>query len=150
MPFKVEWVIPSRVYSIYAYGKVTIEDYQQVTPIAVQHSEMGEAPVHTISDSRYVTSTPTRTQDIRTMMHSMGTPSEKAGWVVQVTPNPIYRFFGALLVQWFVKSTRYHSAATFHDALCFLKERDAGLSTMNVDEVEAAYEAWRQTVNIEA
>lgn len=144
MPFKVEWVIPARVYSIYAYDNVTIEDYQHITPIAVQHSEAGEAPVHTISDSRDVTSTPSRPQEIRAMMRSMGTASEKAGWVIQVTPNPIHRFVGSLLAQWFVKSTRFHAATTFREALIFLKERDAGLSAVNLDEIEAAYEAWRQ------
>ncbi|MFN8527416.1 MAG: hypothetical protein U0670_02250 [Anaerolineae bacterium] len=146
MPFKVGWLIPARVVFVYSHGEITMDDYQYVTPIGAKYVDEGEAPVHTFTDSRDVKSMPRKVQEVIAMMRSMGSSSEKAGWIIHITPNSLHRFGGALVAQWFVKSGRFHAVTSPREGLMFLKERDSRLSDMDVDAVEAAYEAQRSAI----
>ncbi|MDX2162048.1 MAG: hypothetical protein SF162_12035 [bacterium] len=140
MPYKVEWLVPQRVITIYFYGKLVLEDFTAVATHTIAMMEDGIAPIHTLSVVDEVAEYPKSASAIIAMIRAGGSPHPNTGWVVQVTHSPVQRFMGAMMTHLFVGSLRYATAPTLGEAIQYLQERDPSLAALDPIALETAFD----------
>lgn len=143
MAYKIGYVYPQRIMVTYLYDSIEAEDFVSLTKESFAMMETGTALVHTLSIIAPHTKHPRNPQTIAGLMRSAGNPHPKVGWVIQVTANALHRFVGTWSVQLVVKNARYHAVETPRQALCFLKDRDTTLESLDVDAVLDYFETWK-------
>jgi hypothetical protein len=130
MAYQIEWLLENRVLYIKAVGDVTIEDLEAAISIMTTMLDNGEAPIHSISDNRFVGKFPTSLSTLRKLM----TPHPKAkGWSLLIQNNTATRFIGEMLTR-FSGQSKIKSFTTLVEGLAFLERNDPSLGTIRNPE----------------
>jgi hypothetical protein len=124
MPIQVEWLIHKRVIISRFAGVIRLEDMEAVLAQQAKLVEEGTPLVHNISDSLQIKSIEIRLKTFQLLMKGLPV-SEKFGWHIDVTNNPVTRMTSTLVSQFLPVRVRTYS--TINEALSFLKEIDPSL-----------------------
>jgi hypothetical protein len=120
--YQVEWIVENRVMLFRAVGDQTLETVEDGVGRLRGFLDKGTAPIHVISDSRYVGSFPASLSVLKKLM----TKHEKAGHTVSVGGNAVSKFV-SMMVTRFSGGTPLEFKDTFGDALVFLQRVDTSL-----------------------
>lgn len=125
MPVEVGWRAGKRLLGVRYYGKVVADDVRGVTKQIGELLKEGIAPVHLIIDASGVTGVGIGLGDLR----SLSTPNfAEIGWMAIIAPNPMYRFFISIGVQF--SRGQYKFVNSIDAAEQFLLEQDATLGAV--------------------
>jgi len=123
MPVDVDWLYKNRVIKVRHYGKVTSAQLVASIARSAELTRQGQAPVHTIVDSRDVEGSPdVALGDLRKLIPTV---VDGTGLMVVLQERVRDRFFTALGMQ--IAGARYKFAADDESALRILLEHDPSL-----------------------
>lgn len=116
--YQIEWVIEKRVVLFRGIGDISIADVDDGVQRLRIFMDEGIAPVHVLSDSRYVGKVPT---DLGTMQKLMK-KHDNAGRTVLIGGNAFTKFVSLILTR--VSGGMLDSKNTFEEAVDFLMKID--------------------------
>jgi hypothetical protein len=129
MPIHVEWLIPQRVIISHLSGVIRLQDVETLLAQQQKFVAEGTPLVHHISDGLQIKSIEIRLKTFQLLMK--GVPmSEKFGWHIDVTNNPVTRMTSTLVSQFL--PVRVRSYATIKEAVRFLQEVDPSLQEAEI------------------
>ena len=132
MGYIVEWIVDKRVASFKGEGDVTIEEVEDAVERLTKLLDEGEAPLHTISDSRSIGKFPTSLSTLKKLM----TPHPKAtGWSILIQDNTATRFISEMLTR-FSGQSKIRSFTNLKEAFIFLERIDPSLGTIDKPELD--------------
>jgi hypothetical protein len=132
MAYEISWLVENRLMYIKYVGDMTVEDLELAIQEMQALLDVGEAPIHTISDNRFLGQFPTSLSTLKKLM----TPHPKAiGWSVLIQENTATRFIGEMLTR-FSGQHQVKSFARLRDALTFLERNDTSLGTLSNRDLE--------------
>jgi hypothetical protein len=88
--------------------------------------------VHVLVDTTQTTRMPTNIGQLRKIIHT--NTDARIGWIVTVTPNPLFRFLSSVVVQ--LVGQRMRQFQTLREAINFLREVDETLPEIAVPEAQ--------------
>lgn len=143
MAYKIDYLVPQRVLTLLAYGTVEAVDFETLHLDSFRLIDEGSAPVHTISlidpQTKYE-------KNLTTLIEMLKGPAKlhpDAGWVVQVSEQPVHRFIANLTFQAVYKNARFHTVKSLREALEFLVDRDTTLAGLDIEAALVQYAAWQ-------
>jgi hypothetical protein len=130
MAYEIEWLVDNRVLYIKPVGDVTVEDMEAAIERMQVMMDNGEAPIHSISDNRFVGKFPTSLSTLKKLM----TPHPKVtGWSLLIQENTATRFISEMLTR-FTGQRNIRSFKDLSEGLAFLKRNDQSLGTIRNPE----------------
>lgn len=126
MPYEVRWHTEKRILLVREYGVMTAEELRRMHEDVNRYVELGQPPVHIISDQRSLESFP---QDLSTMRQLSEMRSQpNVGWRVNIVTGATGRLLTTTLTQ---LSARYLKAAhSVDEALGFIARVDPTLADL--------------------
>lgn len=132
MSYKVSWLVEDRVILVENAGVITLEDLQAIDAQVRIFANAGQAPIHILSDIRYLDKVPFNFSAMRQNMEAASDP--KVGWIVEINSrNPIIRRVTALLAR--IMRVRLVQLATIDEAIAYLAAQDPTISRDTVREL---------------
>lgn len=132
MPYKTQWLVPSRVLLTQLRGQITEEDVSNLTADINAKIEEGTALVHHINDASKMDRITITLKSARILVQSMRT-SDKLGWHLEVTNNPINKMISSIGIQF--SGVRYRSFNTLEEAVTFLNTNDSTLPEIDLNNL---------------
>lgn len=130
MPYEIKWLVDGRVLYIKPVGDISVDELENSVSQIQAFMDEGEAPIHSISDNRFVGKFPTSLSTLKKMMspHPKGT-----GWSLMIQENAATRFIGEILTR-FSGQNKLKSFTTLREGLAFLERNDASLGEISNPE----------------
>lgn len=117
--YQVEWVLEKRIVLMRAIGDQTVETIEAGIIRLHELFELGDAPVHLISDSRFMKRFPADVSAMKKLMYS----NEKSGLSVVVGGDHVTKFVSKLMVA-FSGSIQPMFVNTIEEAIALLVSKD--------------------------
>lgn len=131
MPYEIKWLVEGRVLYIKPVGDISLEDLEDSVTRMQAMLDAGEAPIHSISDNRFVGKFPTSLSTLRKLM----SPHPKAsGWSLLIQENTATRFVSEMLTRVIVGQNRIKSFTNLFDTIKFLERNDQSLGKIQNPE----------------
>lgn len=125
MPYQRSWLVEKRVALTRFYGNLTLEDVERFIVEQKEAVEIGIPLVHHISDGREIEKIELKLRTFQLLLNGIQ-PSERFGWQVEVTVNPMNRMISSIVGQFAGVNMRVEP--TVEAAVVFLKRMDLSLS----------------------
>lgn len=142
MPVEIGWMIPNRISYFRYVGDVTIEELTEASEIGLRLLRGASAPlVHTIQDSREMTSFPNKLGSVmKSVRESLTEPH--MGWLLSVgIENDLVRFIATMVAK--MTKLRHRIFVEMDDAYAFLQHVDTTLPQLSdiqlTQDVEILY-----------
>jgi hypothetical protein len=123
MAYHVEWYHPNRVILARFWGDTSVEELKEMFESLIARMDVGDAPVHTISDITEMRKFPLSIAAIKNAMPRADHPNQ--GWNVVVGGPVLAHSFSQIISR--VLNVRYRSFQTRDEALEFLAMQDETL-----------------------
>lgn len=126
MPYTTEWLVPQRILLKRFSGTLTIDDFQAAYTSNCQSIADSNEIVHIIDDMRAVTGFPNSILKIAKAISRVD--SQRCGYLVTITSNPILRFTTSTLAH--LMTIRHRSVNKLEEACAFLLSVDDSLDSI--------------------
>jgi hypothetical protein len=130
MAYEIEWLVEKRVLYIKAVGDITLEELEIAVERMQSMMDNGEAPIHSISDNRFIGKFPT---SLSTLKKFMKRHPKVTGWSLLIQENTATRFIGEMLTR-FLGQSNIKSFKALSEGLAFLERNDQSLGTIRNPE----------------
>ena len=134
MPYRLSWLVEKRVTYLEYLGELTPDELAEseaanTVYLAEAVPELGKGLplVHIVVDTSKATKMPTNIGQLRKIIHT--NTDERIGWIVTITPNPIFRFLTSVIVQ--LVGQRMRQCETIAEAIAFLQDIDETLPVIS-------------------
>lgn len=134
MPYRLSWLVEKRVTYLEYLGELTPDELAEsevanTVYLAEAVPELGKGLplVHIVVDTSKATKMPTNIGQLRKIIHT--NTDERIGWIVTITPNPIFRFLTSVIVQ--LVGQRMRQCETITEAIAFLQDMDETLPVIS-------------------
>ena len=124
MPQFYQWYYPQRVVYVRFPIVTDYEFLKRANEELLEFLRDADKLTHILADARFIEDAPTNLIKIRQASPAFN--SNKVGWALLVSENPLYRFLGATVPQ-IVTRQRTRAYATVEEALDFLHSREPDL-----------------------
>lgn len=129
MTYEISWNVPGRVILIKYPETVDMADVEAISDQLGKMLEEGEPPVHLISDSREMQTTPTNIKELRQVMKIFR--RSEWGWIIMVGANRMGEFIMGIMSQFFGVSVKtVNTIAEAEEVLGYL---DTSLADVETD-----------------
>lgn len=126
----VKWLVEGRVTYFKGIGDVTVEDVEDGVRRLHALLDMGEAPVHTVSDNRSIGKFP---GSLSTLKKLMSSHPKASGWTILVQEDTATRFVSEMLTH-FSGNHKLKSFTNLEAALSFLERNVPNLGEIPTPE----------------
>jgi hypothetical protein len=118
----VEWIVENRIVLFQADGDQTVESVTDGFNRLQAFISKGEAPVHVISDARYLGKFPTSFKSLKMGLFK----HEKSGYAISIGGSTLSKFVSTMMAK-LSDGSQLILKDSFEDAFFFLKSVDASL-----------------------